>query len=275
MFVTTAMFIYLWQFGAGNALVYIWYLFMAVSVSVMAHNHNHLPMWKSNFMNVVTDLWITIFYGFPIFAWTPTHNQNHHKFVNKQPDYTKTYRYSEKNNIFTLLSYPTISGYFQQSALGVYLKDRYKKNRKTFWLCMLQITALVIWVATFLFLDWYKTLLYIIIPQQVSVFSVLIFNYVQHVHADEESAYNHSRNIMGGLNFMLFNNGLHTVHHLNANMHWSLLPEAHAKVDHLIDDSLKEQSFWWYILRVYILGIFSSKARTKSMRLARMGKVES
>lgn len=274
MFVTTVMFIFLWQAESVNFLIYIWYLFMAVSVSVMAHNHNHLPMWRSKFMNVVTDLWITCFYGFPIFAWTPTHNQNHHKFVNKEPDFTKTYRYSEKNTIFTLLSYPAISGYFQQSSLLIYLKDRYKKNRQTFWLCILQIVVLVGWYLTFGLIDWWKALIYVFIPHQVSLFSVLIFNYVQHVHADEESDYNHSRNIMGALNFMLFNNGLHTVHHLNANMHWSLLREAHDKVDHLIDDSLKEQSFWWYLFRVYILGIFSPKARTKSMRLARIGETK-
>ena len=270
MGITTSLFIFLWNAESFNIFLYLWHLFMAVSVSVMAHNHNHLPMWHSKAMNTITDWWITCFYGFPIFAWTPTHNQNHHKFVNKEPDYTKTYRYSEKNNFLTFMTYPSVSGYFQQSALLNYLKDRYKKNRTAFWMCILQIVILVSWIAFFLILDWKKALIYVVAPQQVSLFAVLIFNYIQHVHADEESDYNHSRNIVGSLNFFLFNNGLHTAHHMKANLHWSLLPEAHAKIEPLIDPSLNERSFWWYVFRVYILGMFGKRFRTKSMRLERM-----
>jgi hypothetical protein len=59
---------------------------------------------------------------------------------------------------------------------------------------------------------------------QVSLFAVLIFNYVQHVHADEESRYNHSRNFTGLLNAMLFNNGYHTIHHEHPGVHWNETP---------------------------------------------------
>jgi fatty acid desaturase len=125
-------------------------------------------------------------------------------------------------------------------------------------------------VAAFL-VDWQKALLYIFIPQQVSLFTVLIFNYVQHVHADEESPINHSRNIVGpAMNMCLFNNGLHTVHHGNPGMHWSMAPAAHAKIADQIDPRLNEQSFWGFMARVYLLGLFSKKARSPSMRLERM-----
>jgi hypothetical protein len=33
---------------------------------------------------------------------------------------------------------------------------------------------------------------------------------------------------------------------------------------------LKERSFWWYIFRNYMLGLFISKFRTDSMRLRRI-----
>src|SRR5258708_1534115 len=109
--------------------LYVPCLYFAVSVAVIAHNHNHVPMWKNSVMNHITDYWITLFYGFPIFAWTPTHNKNHHKFNNKEGDFTITYRYSESNNIFTLLSYPSISSYFQQSPVMNYLKYLYANKR--------------------------------------------------------------------------------------------------------------------------------------------------
>jgi fatty acid desaturase len=229
-------------------------------------------MWKNKKLNILTDWWLTVFYGFPVFAWTPTHNKNHHKLNNREGDYTITYRFSEKNNFLTLLTYPTISGFYQQKAIRDYLKNLYANDRKKFYLCIAQYAVLFTWIGAALFIDWQKALFLIIIPQQAALFSVLIFNYIQHVHANEESKYNHSRNITGFLNFLLFNNGLHTVHHDKAGLHWSKVPEEHAKIEHLISDSLKERSFWGYVFRAYVLGFFSDRFKTKSMRLERIAK---
>jgi fatty acid desaturase len=126
------------------------------------------------------------------------------------------------------------------------------------------------WIAASLIIDWEKALLFVIIPQQVSLFSVLIFNYVQHVHADEESEWNHSRNYTGFLNFLLFNNGYHTIHHHKAGHHWKNVPEAHKEIEKNINPILLERSFWYYIFRSYILSLIVPKFRTKSMRLERI-----
>ena len=221
-------------------MIYIVYLFLSVAISVIIHNHIHNPIWRSRRINHVTDHILTIFYGFPVFVWIPTHVKNHHKYVNKELDDTKTYRVSEKNNFLTLTSYPSISGYYQNNAIVRFLKDLYVRNRKKFFTYMAQAATLILWIGAAFILDWQKALIFVIIPQQVSLFSVLIFNYVQHVHADEESEYNHSRNIMGSLNFFLFNNGLHTIHHEYPGLHWSKLRPKHQEIDHLIDDRLKD-----------------------------------
>jgi fatty acid desaturase len=246
---------------------------MSVAVSVMTHNH--LPMWQSKTLNTFTDWWLTVFYGFPIFAWIPTHNKNHHRYNNRDGDDSITYRISEKNNFLTLVSYPTISGYYQQKAIFGYLKELKENNKVKYWLCISQYVILFLWIAGALLIDWQKALLFVIIPQQVSLFSVLIFNYVQHVHANEESEWNHSRNFTGFLNFLLFNNGYHTIHHHKAGLHWNKVPEAHAEIEQNINPILLERSFWWYIARVYILSIFIPKFRTNSMRLERIRREES
>jgi len=274
IFITTMLIIIQWLFLGVNTFIYTWYLFMSVAVSVMTHNHNHLPMWQSKTLNTLTDWWLTVFYGFPIFAWIPTHNKNHHRFNNRGGDDSITYRVSERNNFLTLITYPTISGYYQQKAIFGYLKDLKANNKEKFWLCISQYVILFLWIAGALLLDWQKALLFVIVPQQVSLFSVLIFNYVQHVHANEESEWNHSRNFIGFLNFMLFNNGYHTIHHHKAGLHWNKVPEAHAEIEHNINPILLERSFWWYILRCYILSIFIPKFRTNSMRLERMREEE-
>jgi len=270
MVASTFLFFYLWNSSAFNWWLYIPYLYCAICFSIFAHNHNHTAVWKSSLLNHLHSYWITFFYGFPIFAWIPTHNRNHHRYNNTEPDYTKTYMVSEKNNLWTLLIYPTLSGMAQQKAIFVHYKNQFGENWGLFITYTLQLLILVCGIGGALILDWQKALIYVIIPQQVSLNIVLIFNYIQHVHADEESKYNHSRNIVGWmLNFFLFNNGLHTVHHINPNLHWSETRAEHKKIEHLIDPALNEEYILWYLIRVYILSIFFPKLRTNSMRLAR------
>ncbi len=272
MLIATALLIILWRWGfeihwSSFAILYGMQLLAAVTVSVMTHNHKHLSMWKSDWMNVLTDIWLTVFYGFPVFAWIPTHMINHHVHVNTEEDYTRTYRLSEKNNLLTLLSYPTISGYYQQPAVIAYFKGLLGTDRKKFLLHALQVVSLVIWVAVAFIIDWKKALVFVFIPQQVSLFTVLVFNYLQHIHADETSDYNNSRNFTGSmLNFILLNNGYHTVHHLWAGIHWSRLGAKHREIESKINPALNENNFAWYMLRTYILSVFLPKYGSRSLR---------
>lgn len=280
MVITATSLVVLWQFGSELStplwiLLYTVQLLMAVIISTIVHNHQHLPMWTVKWLNVFTDSFLTFFYGFPVFVWIPTHNSNHHIHINKEPDYTKTYMVSEKNNLLTLLTYPSLSGMKQQKAVGSYFVGLFKTDRRKFYFHLIQILSLVLWVAAALLIDWRKAVLYVIIPQQLSLYTVLIFNYIQHIHADEESEFNHSRNITGNvLNYLLLNNGLHTVHHISPGVHWSKLREKHDSIAHKIDPRLNEDNFAWYLFRVYILGLFSRSFGTENMRRERLQKLE-
>jgi fatty acid desaturase len=267
---TTALFGVQWYLGEVNLILYPIAMFMAVAVAVIAHNHNHLPIWRNSRLNAITDYWITLFYGFPAFAWIPTHNANHHMYNNREGDYTITYRATEENHLLSLLSYPSISGFFQQRAIAQYLRELWRNDRAKFFHCIAQYVILGAFIAVALLIDWRKAIYFVIIPQQFALFVILIFNYVQHVHADEMSELDHSRNFVGFLNTLLFNNGYHTVHHERAGLHWSLTPEAHAKIADRIDPALNERSFWWYIFRVYFLAPLAPRFKTVSKRLARM-----
>ena len=270
MIATTAVFLAQWFWLGWNPVIYFVYLFLSIAVTVIAHNHNHVPVWRTKGMNAFTDYWLTVFYGFPSFGWIPTHNMNHHTLNNKEGDYTITYRFTEHNSLLMLLTYPSVSSYYQQKPIRDYLKNLWENDKPKFWFSFGQYLALGVWITIALIVDWKKALIFVVIPQQVGLYAVLIFNYVQHVHADEESKWNHSRNFIGFLNTLLFNNGYHTVHHERSGTHWSRTPEEHAKVAQLIDPVLNERSFWGYIIRNYFVGSVIPKYRTKSMRLTRM-----
>lgn len=270
MAITTSLFFYLWLSPGTNWWAYAAFVYFSISVAIMAHNHNHVRMWTGQRLNLLTDVWITIFYGFPIFGWIPTHNKNHHKHNNRQPDHTHTWRFWEANNVLTMIAYPAVSGYYQQKAIVKYVGEIRRRNRPLFFASMVQVVCLVSWLAAAFLLDWRKALLYVVVPQQVSLNTVLVFNYIQHVHADEEDEWNHSRNITSWMmNFLMFNNGLHTVHHLKPGLHWSLAPAAHREIESKIDPALNEPSFIWFALRAYVLGLFIPAFRTDSMRLRR------
>lgn len=255
-----------------SAILWILYgieLVMAVTVGVIVHNHRHVSIWKNKNLNNLMDCWLTVLYGFPVFGWIPTHLQNHHTHTNKEPDYTKTYAFSEKNNLWTIIYYPMYSSGVQLKAIRRYLSDLRTKNQEKFIEHIFQIISLILFVVAAFIIDWKAAILFVIIPQQISLNSVLVFNYVQHIHADEESEYNHSRNIEGPLNTFLFNNGLHTAHHIKPHLHWSRLPEFHAEIRDKIDPKLNEKSLIWYLIRQYLLSPFNSKWSTVSMRLTR------
>lgn len=267
--ITTALFVSFWVDGF-HWYTYIPFLFFSVSVAVMTHNHMHISIWTWKPLNVLTDWWLTVFYGVPIFTWLPTHNRNHHRFTNREGDTSITYRHTEENNLLSLLSYPSVSGFHQLTQSVVpYMSEVRRKDPRTFYENWLQVIILFSWIIGFLVFDFWGAILYVIIPQQFSAFSVFVFNYVQHIHTDEESDYNNSRNFMG-VNWCLFNNGYHTAHHERANVHWSELKAEHAKVVDKIDPSLIEPTFLGFIFRVYILGSFNAKYKTFNMRQARI-----
>lgn len=269
MAIHTALFVSFWTYGF-HWLAYVLFMLFSVTVSVITHNHMHMSIWTWKPLNVLTDWWLTVFYGVPIFTWIPTHNRNHHRYTNKEGDSSVTYRHTEENNLISLLSYPSISGFHQLTQNVIpYMAELRKTDKAEFVMNWVQVIVLFAWNIGWLVYDWQFAILYVVIPSQFSAFTVFIFNYVQHVHTDEESEYNHSRNFMG-VNWFLFNNGYHTAHHERASIHWSELPAEHAKIKDKIDPSLVEKTFLGFLFRVYIMGFFNKKFSTFNMRKARM-----
>jgi fatty acid desaturase len=91
----------------------------------------------------------------------------------------------------------------------------------------------------------------------------MLFNYCQHVHADPWSLHDHSRNFESKLlNFLLFGNGYHTVHHEQPSLHWADAEAAHLALRPQIDPRLCERSMWWFFVRQYALSPFLPRLGT-------------
>lgn len=249
--------------------------YFAISSSTVAHNHLHCPTFKSKRLNRAFGNWISIFYGYPTFGWIPTHNLNHHKFVNKPGDATITWRYSDRHTFLVAATYFFVSSYFQAEPMKQYMqKARAEKPELyrqiiTQYVTVYGVQAAALAVAITMhgvstgLLVWGFTLG---LPAFFALWTVMLFNYEQHVHTDPWSRYNHSRNWVGGvLNFLLFNNGYHTAHHEQPGLHWSKLKAAHEKIAPMIAPELKEKSLWWYWAKNYVLRPFFPKLGTRQV----------
>lgn len=134
-----------------------------------------------------------------------------------------------------------------------YFKAMYRRNPPWFRQMLFETIVFVGATVALLVLDWKKFLLYILIPHQYAAWGIITMNFLQHDGCDENSEFNHSRNFVGKLvNFWTYNNGYHTIHHMEPGLHWSLLPEAHAKrVAPFIHANLDQASFLAYIFRTF------------------------
>jgi fatty acid desaturase len=264
-------------------------LYFGFCAGVFSHNHNHCPMFKSRGMNAFYSAWLSIFYLFPTFMWIPTHNLNHHKYVNKAGDATITWRYSKKNTLFTSSTYYFVSAYWQKPVIDEFIAKAKAGNRALYRQIVSQYATVIgvhvsllalacalhwddprpdVWWIFRVLPPWGVAVYAFgfLIPAWFANYSMIFINYIQHVHTDPWSDHNHSRNFVGKLgNWMVFNNGYHAAHHESAGLHWSKLASAHEKIAALIDPRLNEPSIVGYVFRAYILGMFSERFQTKQV----------
>ena len=102
--------------------------------------------------------------------------------------------------------------------------------------------------------DWRRWIWFALIPQFYAKYCILSLNMLQHDGCDITSKYNFARNFTDPLlNYLTFNNGYHTVHHLYPGLHWSVLPQKHQElIAPHIAPSLEDPSILGYMFRAFI-----------------------
>jgi fatty acid desaturase len=266
---------FLWVFMAAGLLAFeyarpeyapwlFWVnAYLALALGTVAHNHNHCPTFSDKRANQVFAIVISTFYGYPVFAWIPTHNLNHHKYVNRAGDATITWRFTNKHNVWVAASYFFVSSYYQGYPIREFINKAREQNRPLYrrivtqyaWFIGIHVALLAAAVALHGVLPGLALYgLVCVIPAFFALWTIMLFNYEQHVHTDPWSLHNHSRSWDGKLlNLLLFNNGYHAAHHENPGTHWSKLAELHKELAPKIDPRLIEHNMWWYFAKNYLL----------------------
>ena len=229
-----------------------WFSFFG---AVATHNTVHSPVFKARWMNRAFQVALTLTYGHPVSAYVPGHNLSHHKHTQSRRDVMRTSK--------TRYSWHFLNGLLFMSKVGKdiffadmrYFKAMYGRNRPWFRQMILEAVVFLGSMGVLLALDWKKFLLYVLIPHQYAAWGIITMNLLQHDGCDEKSEWNSSRNFVGKMvNWWTYNNGYHTIHHIEPGLHWSLLPAEHAKrVAPFIHPNLDQKNFPAYLFRTFFL----------------------
>jgi len=240
---------------------------------VIAHNHTHCRTFRHRVANEVFSAWLSVFYGYPVFAWVPTHNRNHHRFNNRPGDETATWLLGNRHDWRRAASYSAVSAWRQSSRIRAYIAAARVDNLALYRRILLQYSVWIgAHVAVFSFAAWLhggsrglSLWAYGLgLPSLFALWAIMLISYEQHVHADAWSPRSSARNFTGGfINFLLFNNGFHTAHHERPGLHWSRLPAAHAAIADTIPRALLEPNFAAYVLRQYVWAAWDPSRGTR------------
>jgi fatty acid desaturase len=220
---------------------------------VANHNHQHCRTFISRRLNALYGIALSLAIGLPATAIIPMHNFNHHVHNNHPADFVRAGIVAFRCNLLNLLLFPLVAlmryAPVKARELAAWRHTRPHLFRQI-WLERLAVYPVLL---TLFVLRPLETALYFVIPQVFGQWGILAINHVQHDGCDPNSGLNHSRNFVGRwLNWWLLNNGFHTAHHARPGLHWSRLPEFHAKLSGRIDPALNRRSLAAALWEFYI-----------------------
>jgi len=270
---TVGLFAYQWtRPGICNWWLYPLSLWLSFVAAVISHNHNHVGTFRARRLNLLVNYILGLFYGHPVVGWIPTHNQNHHVYNNREGDVSRSPKLFRGNHLLALAVYPPLTSLAQTRLIHAWLRDLRRRNPPLFRSAISEYVVFFGLMAAAFVVDWKKAVFLLLIPQQFGLFSIQTVNFWQHIEADAESEWNHSRNFTGGmLNALLLNNGLHTVHHLRPGAHWATLPQLHAEHGPKVDPVLNQPAALVWVFRTYfapLLGLRPAEKLAPAIRTA-------
>ncbi len=229
------------------------------SSCIINHNHVHTSVFRDPRLNALFGLLLTLSKGHSCAGVILAHNYNHHVHNGDSNDWIRPQLAGSGRGILRLLRFlvaavrsmargKRLAGLNQ---LPQDLQRRLYRERVLLWL----------FVLTLLLLDLKTFLLFVAIPWSVGVTLLIGVNLLQHDGCRPGSAFDHSRNFVSRTgNWLFFNNGYHTAHHMHPALHWSQLAKWHREnVAPVIDKNLEQRSILRYLVGNYLLGSPSSQ----------------
>lgn len=213
----------LWQLGLAG-LVLCGTSFVAC---VINHNQRHAPIFRTAQANHAVNCALSVLMGSPSARLHQVHLSNHHRYFRDTRDWTCYKSVARGTGWRRSLTYMVQAARTIQAHRRELQGNHPALDRALLWeRRILYPTALVCLVLN------PRVVLLLWLPAWMGALGLLLLaNLLNHDECELESELDHSRDFLSRAeNWLLFNNGFHTAHHLRPHLHWSELPVMHARV---------------------------------------------
>jgi beta-carotene hydroxylase len=250
---------YLHRLALGWAVVYAPVLgVLALSAWSIVHNHVHSRLFRHAALDEAACYLAAVATGHAPTALVVSHNHNHHVHVGRPRDWSRPEVAGGGHGVIRLLRYAVQAplgmarGRSQAGAPRLAERLARQARRERWFLGAAVVAALTADARTFA--------AFTLPAWAIGTVLFLGVNLLQHDACDPDSALCHSRDFTGPImNWLFFNGGYHTAHHLRPAVHWSQLPDEHARrVGARRRPDLEAPSILAFLIRNYI---FSRRAR--------------
>jgi fatty acid desaturase len=228
----------------------LWYAaaWLAVSAANVKHNHMHRRTFRAALANLVLDHVLGPLTGTTATSIISEHNRRHHRHSNSPDDFVRASLVGFRSQWLNLLCF------FPRAWFELYFRKPldfaawWRTNRTLFWRGLAEQVSLWGTFGALLLADWQATLLYVTLPWLHGQWWLITFNLLQHQDLEQDDPWQNSRNLTDRwTNLLFFNVGFHTAHHLRPTLHWSDLPDFHAReVAPRIDPRLVADNVWGF-----------------------------
>lgn len=221
---------------------------------VVVHNHCHCPIFASGVANRGFNLVASLARGHCASDVYLAHVVNHHAEQGRPADWIAPTLGGTGHPLVRLAR-------FVVRASASMVRERRRLGRRALALVPEPFGSSLRWekrllpavVLLLLVHDWRSAGLHVLLPWALSLAWLVGVNYIQHEGCEPDSRWGHSRNFTGPLaNWLLFNNGYHTVHHADPGVHWSETRSMHERLAPRVPPHLHEPCALRYMIRRYL-----------------------
>eukprot|EP00873_Tetraselmis_striata_P025334 jgi/Tetstr1/445598/TSEL_003404.t1 len=227
----------------GAAYLVLTYVMFAARFILAFHYSAHRRLFSQeyNILNQWTEWVLAPVFGIPCGTYTTHHCVMHHREDNGEWDLSSTEPYQRDNFLHFLV-------YWLRHAILIHVElPMYCVRRKRWDLLAKLVFGMVLYFYAIGKLRAYapvQTLWICIIPYIFTSFVLMFGNWSQHIFVDPtkpESDYTLTYNCVAHVdNQQTFNDGYHSIHHLNSRTHWSEMPKKFMETmdKHAAEDAL-------------------------------------
>lgn len=233
--------------------------FIATSFScfqgaVSVHNAVHCPTFQNMTVNAAFQIFLSCWFGHMASSYVPGHNLSHHRNLQSTRDVMRTTKMQYKWNFLNMLLFAPATLIVMNKNDQAYFDAQKRLNRPIYKQFRREMCTYISVQILLGYLSPFKWLTVCWLPHTIGKYMIVTLNMLQHDGCDENSKYNHSRNFVSPtLNYLCFNNGYHSIHHIYPGKHWSLLKDEHDRrlAPHIYPE-LDDPSIWGYMFKAYV-----------------------